>query len=416
MAKYSLWCLNLSFYENNCIKQGIENIIYTVNCIPGKMKVLMLLSNPFIFDARVRKEAKALTEAGHEVAVIVWDRKGDYLEEEIVEDIILIRIHNKGLMGVLPNDLFRNPIWWRLAYRVGLRLHRSGRFQFDIVHCHDLDTLQIGVWLKKKLGVPLIYDAHEIFGYMIARDMPKIIVKAAFLIEKKLIQYVDHIITVNEHLECYFRSICNKCVSIIMNCKDLIWDKYVPPHNDMFTLCYIGVLHKSRMFPEIVDIIGNMPKIKCIIAGKKENLYVKVKDRCKKYNNIKFLGTIPLKEVIPKTIGADATLCMINPNDFNNRIGVANKQFEAMVCGRPIVCTRGTYSGDMTKRLECGITTGYTANSLIDGIITLRDNPQLCEQYGRNALKAAKTKFNWGNEKQKLIELYMKIDNDKQKQ
>jgi hypothetical protein len=119
------------------------------------------------------------------------------------------------------------------------------------------------------LRIKLIYDAHEIFGYMISRDMPKIVVNASFLMEKRLIKNVDRIITVNEPLESYFKSITNKPITIVMNCKDLISEEYQPTKNDVFTICYIGVLSKSRMFPEIVDIIGNMKGVRFVIAGKK---------------------------------------------------------------------------------------------------------------------------------------------------
>ena len=60
------------------------------------MKILMILSNPFIVDPRVYKEAKSLVDAGHEVTVIVWDRKRDYDPESAVDGIKIIRIHNEG--------------------------------------------------------------------------------------------------------------------------------------------------------------------------------------------------------------------------------------------------------------------------------------------------------------------------------
>jgi hypothetical protein len=35
----------------------------------------------------------------------------------------------------------------------------------DIVHCNDLDTLLVGVRLKKKYGCRVVYDAHEYWPY-----------------------------------------------------------------------------------------------------------------------------------------------------------------------------------------------------------------------------------------------------------
>ncbi len=237
----------------------------------------MILSNPFMVDPRVHKEAKALVDNGHEVTVIVWDRRQAYKPEDTVDGIKLVRIHNKGLLKLMPNDLFRNPIWWRKANKKGQELYRNG-FKFDVVHCHDLDTLQAGVWLKKKLGVKLVYDAHELWGHLIENDVPRFVVKKTFNMEKKLVKNVDQIITVSPPFFEYFTSISDKPVTLVMNCKDLKYKRYQPPENKKFTLVYIGGMKKQRFFPEIIDIMGNLENIQLVLAGKTENLYYKMKE------------------------------------------------------------------------------------------------------------------------------------------
>jgi len=364
----------------------------------------MLLSNPFMVDPRVYKEAKSLLNAGYDVTVIEWDRKKEYKSEETIDGIHIVRVYNSFFMKLISYDLFRNPLWWWYAFKKGINLYKNG-YHFDVVHCHDLDTLVAGFLLKKKLGVKLVYDAHEIFGYMIARNMPDIIVKIVFWMEKRLLQYSDHIITVTDTVKEYLKSICDKPISIVMNCKDLIGTTYIPPKTDVFTISYIGVLHKNRMFPDIVDTIGSIKNIRFIIAGKKENLYEEVKKRCERYDNVEFLGAIPFNEVIIRTLTCDVVVCMINPSDKNNRIGLANKQFEAMVCGRPIIITEGTYSGNLTKDLQCGLTVQYNETSLKLAIETLRDDKRLCEELGKNALKAA-IEYNWGKQEKKLLDVY----------
>jgi glycosyltransferase involved in cell wall biosynthesis len=365
----------------------------------------MILSNPFIVDPRVYKEAMSLSDAGHEVTVVFWDRHADYPSNDMIKNVRTIGIRNTGITRVLPHDLFRNPFWWHKAYKKALELYKNG-YAFDVVHCHDLDTLQTGVWLKKRLNVKLVYDAHEIFGYMIARNMPRVIVRFAFWMEKLLLKNVDHIITVVGPLQDYFKSISKKPLTIIMNCKELVSTEYIPPKTKEFTLLYIGVLHTSRMFPELVDIIGQIEKVMFIIAGKKENLFEEVKQRSTNYSNIQFLGTIPFVEVIPKTLASNVVICIISPRDPNNKIGLANKQFEAMVCGRPIICTRDTYAGQLVEKLSCGLLVDYTKESITEAIITLRDNPTLCEQLGKNAFTAAQSQYNWEKEKEKLITIY----------
>jgi glycosyltransferase involved in cell wall biosynthesis len=244
---------------------------------------------------------------------------------------------------------------------------------------------------------------------MIARNMPKIVSNYALSMEKKLIKYVDQIITVNEPLYDYFKSISDKQVEIIMNCKRLINREYQSGKNKVFTILYIGVLHKSRMFPELVDIVGNIENVRFVIAGKKENLYEEVKKRSMKYDNVEFLGSIPFNQVIPKTLESDAVICMIDPKDKNNRIAAANKQFEAMVCGRPIICTKGTYSGDLTKKEKCGLVIDFNKEDFRKAITQLKNSPSFCEEFGRNALNVAINRYNWEIEEKKLIKLYEEV-------
>jgi len=371
-----------------------------------KMKALMLLSKEILTDDRVYREAKALIDAGYEVTVIMWDRYGKNKLKENVDEINIIRIQNGGLMKILPNNLFRNPFWWRLAYKKAMELYK-GDYKFDIVHCHDLDTLQAGVWLKKKLGIKLIYDAHEIFGYMI-KDGHPILSKYSFKMEKKMLKYCDHIITIDEPFKGYYEKIFNSPITIVMNCKDLVFSRYEPPNNDIFTLVYVGLMDRGRFFPQILEVVGEIKNIKLILAGKKEGLFEEIKEMSKKYKNVEFLGTIPRNEILPLTKKSNATF-VIADRKGQHHLNVFNKQFEAMVAGRPIIVTKGTYAAKMTEELQCGITVDYSKESVREAIIKLRDDPGLCEKLGKNAFKAAKERYNWEKEKKKLIRAYEEI-------
>jgi hypothetical protein len=44
----------------------------------SQRRIVMLLSNAFLPDPRVLKEARSLTNAGYDVTVIAWDREGTY--------------------------------------------------------------------------------------------------------------------------------------------------------------------------------------------------------------------------------------------------------------------------------------------------------------------------------------------------
>jgi len=366
----------------------------------------MTLANPFTHDPRVYNEAISLTNAGHKVTVLAWDKKKTHPAIELKGEINIVRSYNSKFMNILPYDIFRLHIWWRKGYRDALRLYKEEAF--DVVHSHDLSSLPIGVKLKKKLDIPLIYDAHEIWGYMVEKDLPWW--KYYLWKEKKLIRHVDEIIVAEDKYADYFKSITNKKLTPILNCKHLISKKYISPDNESFTLLYIGTLSPARFLVELVEAVKDLDDVRCTIGGAGKPEYVeKLKQKCNETGNVKFIGKVPFDEVIPMTQSSDAVVCMIDPSVFNNKIATANKQFEAMVCGRPIICTKGTRSGEITEENNCGLVVDYAKEDLKKAIIALRDKTKLCEELGRNALKTAINKYNWKIEEKKLLKVYESI-------
>jgi glycosyltransferase involved in cell wall biosynthesis len=373
------------------------------------MNILMILSNPFVQDSRVYNEALSLIEVGHKVTILAWDKKREYSHTESKNDIKIVRSYNSLIMKILPYDIFKMHFWWYKGYNDALELHENT--PFDVVHCHDMDTLPIGVKLKKKIGLKLVYDAHELWGYMVSNDIPSFWANYYIKKEKKLIQYLDRFIIAEDKYADYFKTITDKELTSILNCKKIISEKYIPPKKGtIFTLLFIGRLSSTRFLLELVESVKGLKNVKCIIGGIGKAKFVdKLKQKCEETNNVDFIGPVALNEVIPKTKKSDAVVCIVNPNVINNKIATANKQFEAMVCGRPVICTKGTRSGDITENEKCGIVVDYSIDSLREGIIKLSNNPKLSETLGKNALKAAIKKYNWEKQEEKLIKIYEKI-------
>ena len=373
------------------------------------MKVLMLLSNPFTHDPRVYNEAKSLVKAGHDVTVLGWDRKGKNIPSEKRDGVKIIRSYNTAFMKMLPHDFFRFRYWWNQGYKDALKLHK--KHSFDVVHCHDFDTLPIGVKLKKKTGIKLVYDAHEIWGYMVAVDLPNIIVNYFLEQEKKLLKKIDGLIIAEDKYADYYKGLTNKNITSILNCKHLISKDYQPQKNKIFTLLYLGSLDENRFLIELAEVVKDIPDVKCIIGGMKGRsaYHETLVKACLKAKNVTFIGKIPMEEVVPMTKQSDVVVCMIRPFNINTKWATANKQFEAMVCGRPIISTKGTRSGEITDENSCGLVVDYNKKELKNAIIKLRDSPKLCEELGRNALKAAVNKYNWKIEENKLLNFYKKL-------
>jgi len=367
------------------------------------MNVLMLLSNPFTHDPRVYNEARSLVKAGHKVTVLCWDRASAHKAEEVIDDVAVVRTRNTGYMKMLPYDIFRMRPWWRQVYHMALGIHSKEPFQ--VVHCHDFDTLPAGVWLKKRLGIRLVYDAHEIWGHMVARDLPGWWANHYLKRERKLAPEADHIITVAEPHEKHFRKMGCKNVTLVRNCKPLSGAEYESPSNDVFTLTYIGGLNSSRFLLEAMDVCSKVENIKFIIAGF-GGMEEDIKNQAKALSNVEFKGKIPMSDVIPLTKEADAVHCLFDPSNKNNQVGPPNKIFEAMAVGRPVIATRGIYSGELVKKFNMGLAIDFDKKAYRKALVQLRDNPSERERMGRNALEAAKGEFNWPVQEARLLGIY----------
>jgi glycosyltransferase involved in cell wall biosynthesis len=373
------------------------------------MNILMTLANSFTHDPRVYNEARSLVKAGHSVTVLAWDKKKIHPAIELKDGVNVIRSRNTKFMDLLPYDIFRLHFWWNKGYKDALKLYE--RNPFDVIHCHDLSSLPIGVKLKKKLGLPLIYDAHEIWGYMIKRDLPWW--RYYLYSEKKLVSFTDYVITVAEPHEAYFHKMGCKKVTLVRNCKQIFMKTYSSPDNKVFTLIYIGGLNDVRFIQEAIEVCQSMKNVNFRIAG-----YGPIEPVVKKlaeaaiYSNVEFIGKISMSKVIPETAKGDVIMCMLNPNNLNNRVGPPNKLFEAMVCGRPVIATKGTYSGDLVEKLQMGLTVDFDKEDFKKAIIKLRDNPKLREEYGKNALNAALNKYNWDVQNDNLLKVYEIVRED----
>ncbi|HEY5604959.1 MAG TPA: glycosyltransferase [Thermoplasmata archaeon] len=367
------------------------------------MRILMIVSNDVIHDSRVVKEARALRDAGHQIRFIGWDRTGDRPERLEWDGFAIRYVRTRGAMRAAGHDILRNPLWWRRALRF------AQQEAAEVVHCHDLDTLRIGVRWKRSTGGRLVYDAHEIFGYMIEQDVPRLVMDYAFRMERELAPSADRVIAVNEAVKRYVDGIAARPATLVRNTSEHILDTYRPPPGGPFTVLYVGTLHPSRFLLPAIEVIGEMPDARLVLGGGKA-LASEVADACKRHPNTEYLGIVPNERVLPMTVDSHAVLSMFDPTHRINQVGLPNKIFEAMAAGRPSITTHGLPMGDLVEEEECGLAVPYSTEGFREAVVRLRDDPDLAERLGRNGLAAAKREYNWAAESRKLVRLYEDLE------
>src|ERR1700729_1228732 len=131
--------------------------------------VLMLLTNAYDPDPRVRQEALSLIGMGCRVQLLAWDRDRKAPASESMEGVEVRRVFLASAHGRGNTQIF----FYAWLYLKMLWL--GWRTSFDAVHCHDLDTLPLGFLLGKSKGKPIVYDAHESFADMLEGNVHRFV-------------------------------------------------------------------------------------------------------------------------------------------------------------------------------------------------------------------------------------------------
>jgi len=341
------------------------------------MKVVQLLPTRAANERNTVQERKALIDAGYNVRSI----SSPYA----------------GLRGI---------IWLETVGAC-----RASRLKPDVIVARDLDSFKAGLKVKEQTGAKLVYDVHEAFSWMIEDDVPRFLVNAAIKREQRLLTKADAIIASNPGIIDWLVQQAPKDgigiddpITLVANCRDP-QPEFIPPLGQR-QLCYLGTLHKTRFIKEMVEAMRGIDG-RLVISGPRtaHSLY----DWLKVGNlppDVQFLGHITPEKVESIVRESDVVVSMVDPSNKNNRVGLANKVFEAMSIGRPVIATTGTATGNLVTNLRMGITTMYDQDAFAEGVKVLLDGDDLV-RLGKNAYDACKNGvWNWQTQAKKFVAVF----------
>jgi len=361
--------------------------------------ILMLLTNSYDPDPRVRQEALSLLAMGCRVVIVAWDRDHIRPKGEVMEDIQVKRVWVPSTHGRGNSQLFFY-IWVYLKM-----FWRAWSMSFDAVHCHDLDTLPLGFALAKLRRRPVIYDAHESFPDMLQGNVHPLIQRALVHLENFLIRRIDLLITVGEKLRRHFESRGASRSVVVGNWKRLEDFSTTPdedqairrrlriPNEALVVVCITQLL-TDRKIEELLDAVDHCPDVYLLIGGK-GTLEPLVTFRAAQNPHIRFLGFLSLKEISSYTCAADAVYYGFDPANPNARFSAPNKLFEALAAGRPLITGDFGEIAEVVRQAQCGIVLReYTAREICNAFTAL-SNSGVRDLMAANARRFGQTSFVW---------------------
>lgn len=387
--------------------------------ILNKKRVIMLLAKDSVkSDTRVISEAGSLLRNGYDVSVVAWDREGISKKKEEYERIKIERLRLRTSFSNSSKLMFYLILFNMAAF---FRLLSEN---FDIIHCHDFDTLVAGLFAGKLKCKKVVYDAHEIYSLMVQTYVPKIVVKAISVVEFLLIKKVDVLITVSEILADYFKkSVRGKVkISVVMNCKDpsafQTSEKEIKElkakfeMQNHFLILYDGWLIPDNGLEELFSSIENLDgKIRDVIAvicgdGCAEQEFRKMVEEKNIEKYVKFIGKIQSKDIPLFVNACDIMYIMRNPIIKYNFLSTPNRLFEAIVAGKPVIASN---FGNIRRIVEKGgfglLVSPGDINELCDAILMLSHDKKVTKRLSEKAKDMSK-KYNWPLMEKRLLSLY----------
>jgi len=370
------------------------------------LNVVHLTSVHPAFDIRIfHKECQSLAQAGYNVTLIVpHDR------DEIIGDVRIRAIPvPRGRI-----QRFLKTIWQ--IYREAVRADA------DVYHFHDPELIIIGLLLRagrKKV----IYDVHEnVPRDILDRDyLPYFlllpIAKLTAVLELLCGLFLDCIITVTHGIAKRFPE--NKTV-LVENFP--IIEEFSQNTNTAFrdrseTVVYAGSISVLRGVFEMVkavDILSRKRAVELAMAGiySPAGLDIEIK-RLAGWGCTRYLGWLNRSQVSALFSNVRAGLILFHPTP-NHMDSVTNKMFEYMAAGLPLIASDFPKWREIINDVGCGILVNpLNPAEIANAIDWMMSNPDDAELMGRAGRRAVLNKYNWNNEKAKLLNAYQMLSNER---
>ncbi|WP_207644734.1 glycosyltransferase [Caloranaerobacter ferrireducens] len=424
-------------------------------------KICMFVWNHFTNDARVLREAIALTEAGYEVDVVaVHDPKNPHLSrKETLNGFNVIRVKrypniyikiqelkrkvfktkkivkNKKMLVLLmiPAAILLFPLFlvYKLIYLflkktkflktyirfcIFLRMIKEGlRKDYDIYHSNDLNTLPQGYICKLIKKSKLIYDSHEVqtsrTGY---------VGKQYYYLEKFLIKKIDKMIMTTDTRAEYTAKLYGiEKPEVVHN-----YPFYRVPQKhsvDLYKLLditkeepillYQGGIQQGRGLEKIVEAIPKIKKgvIVFIGDGKIKNEIIKLCEEIGVMDRVRFVPKVPVNELLNYTQNAYLGFQVLQNICYNHYSTLSNKLFEYIMAEVPVVASSFPEIKKVVEGERVGVTIDpHESENIAKAVNFMIDNPDKYAEYKANC-KKAREKYNWEREKENFIRIYREV-------
>jgi glycosyltransferase involved in cell wall biosynthesis len=390
-------------------------------------RVLMLLENSYYpRDARVRREAESLTEAGYEVTVLCPALQGQP-KREMLKGVRVWRFRpapeGRTLLGYLMEYGYALAAMLTLSIRLWLR------FGFDILHAANPPDLFVLIALMyKPFGKHFIYDQHDLAPEMYRARFAgrgKAFVEAVLRAFERLSYFVaDHVIVTNgsyREVAMARGRVPAERISVVRNGPDerqLGYQVQTEPlvtQRRVTTILYLGLMGVQDGVEHLIRALHHLRRdlgredFHCLLlgCGEEQTRLEEMTKRLGLSDHVRFCGFIADPEYIPLLAAADICVDPDPSSAYNDRSTMV-KIMDYMTFGKPIVAF------DLREtRFSAGDAALYvTPNDDLQfahALALLMDDPATRLKMGKSGRRRVEAELAWRYSAQSMLAAYSAV-------
>ncbi len=397
-------------------------------------KVCLITTGHISSNPRLLKEASSLSNAGYEIHIVFTQ----YLEYLVAEDFKILYTH--------PDWKYSNFLWTPIKKTLRLKtalvqkitkwiypvirlneliinrnynwqLRRAIEIKADLYIAHNLGALPVAVNAAKANKTKCGFDAEDFHRNEISDDVNSFDVRLKKQIEDKYLEELDYLTAASPLIANAYRGLYPQLNPVVINNVFEIRNQpkiNTNKNNGLKLFWFSQTIGRSRGLEDIISALNQIenPLIELHLLGK-----LSVED-AKYFNKLANFEIRYHKPVSPTQIfnlasDFDLGLALELNIPLNRNICLTNKIFTYLVSGLAILASN-TKAQERFLQENNNIGELYqTGNvSMLADIITkLFNDRELLNEYKRNALELAESKYNWELEKEKIIKIINKVIN-----
>lgn len=386
-------------------------------------RILMAAYTNYRRDPRVRREAEALAEAGHEVFFVSRRQPGE-ARHDLVCGVQLLTL--PGLQH--GRDSFVGYLLDYLLFFALLSAHLVRHpTRYRLIHINNMpDFLVFATWLPRLLRIPVIHDVHDLMPEIYLEKFPsprlRWVIACLKLQERWAARFASAVLTVEERLKDILsqRGVARDKIHVLMNLPDeRIFAARARPRakapGAAFVMVYHGTLaHRLGLDLAIEALALCRPhaaaiQLRVIGDGEERARLIALRDRLGLQDAVSFSdGFVPVQEIPAMIADADVGLVPLRLSSATD-IMLPTKLLEYVQVGIPCIVpctvTIGRYFDEhMVQFFEAG-----RPESLAAAMLALYHDPQRRAQLAREATARFGESHTWQRHKRVYVDLVERL-------